>query len=135
MSFVFALDLEASFTSQHEIEAIIEDLVTKLWKAGAGVDIPRPFPRLTYQEAMARFGVDKPDLRFGMELSELSEYVDDATAAESTVLSRAVGDGNALVGLRVPGGRAVIKGQVHLNTMRVDFFSVCFVLSCIRVGG
>lgn len=57
------IDLELSFTSQREIEDIIEELVVEMWQEGANVLPQRPFQRMSYSEAMSRFGVDKPDLR------------------------------------------------------------------------
>ena len=65
------LDIEMSFVEQDDILALGEEIAVALWKL-IGVDIPTPLPRLTYAEAMARFGTDKPDTRFGQELVELS---------------------------------------------------------------
>ncbi len=52
-----------------------EELMAAAFKEGLGIDLPRPFPRLTYAEAMDRYGCDKPDTRYGMELRDLSELV------------------------------------------------------------
>ena len=67
------IDIEASFITQEDIFRLIEGLLTEVFAATREVTIPTPFPRLTYQEAMDRFGSDKPDLRFGTELVDLSE--------------------------------------------------------------
>ncbi|GFZ89044.1 aspartate--tRNA ligase [Nesterenkonia alkaliphila] len=67
------LDIEASFVEQEDIIALVEELVRRLWKL-IDVEIETPIPRITYREAMRRFGTDKPDLRFGLELTELTEY-------------------------------------------------------------
>jgi aspartyl-tRNA synthetase len=68
------LDVEMSFIDQEDIIAVGEQVASRVWKEVLGVEIPLPLPRMTYHEAMARFGSDKPDLRFGQELVELTEY-------------------------------------------------------------
>ncbi|WP_422933199.1 aspartate--tRNA ligase [Sinomonas sp. P47F7] len=72
------LDLEASFVDQEDIIALGERIVAAVWKL-AGVEVQTPIPRMTYAEAMAKFGSDKPDLRFGLELTDLTEYFKDTT--------------------------------------------------------
>ncbi|MBV9734189.1 MAG: aspartate--tRNA ligase [Verrucomicrobia bacterium] len=67
------IDIEASFITQEDIFRLVEGLIKQIFAATREVIIPTPFPRLTYQEAMDRFGSDKPDLRFGTELVDLSE--------------------------------------------------------------
>ena len=67
------IDIEASFITQEDIFSLVEGLLKEIFAATREVTIPTPFPRLTYQEAMDRFGSDKPDLRFGTELVDLSE--------------------------------------------------------------
>ena len=70
------LDIEASFVDQDDIIALGEKIVAELWKL-IDVEIPMPIQRMTYRDAMARFGSDKPDLRFGQELSDLTEFFKD----------------------------------------------------------
>ena len=67
------LDIEMSFVEQDDVIALTEEILTALW-ALIGYDVPTPLPRLTYAEAMARFGTDKPDLRMGLELVECTEF-------------------------------------------------------------
>ena len=67
------LDVEMSFVAEEDVQALIEEMLAGVWKAVLDVDIPTPFPRLTYAEAMRRYGSDKPDTRYGMELGDLSE--------------------------------------------------------------
>jgi aspartyl-tRNA synthetase len=67
------IDLEMSFVSREDVLELAEDLVGRLWAEIAGYQVPRPIPRMTYGEAMQRFGSDKPDLRFGCELVDLTE--------------------------------------------------------------
>jgi aspartyl-tRNA synthetase len=68
------IDVEMSFVTREDIIAVAEDLVARLWAGLADYRIPCPIPRMTYAEAMRRFGSDKPDLRFGYELADLTSY-------------------------------------------------------------
>ncbi|EON34410.1 aspartyl-tRNA ligase [Gordonia terrae C-6] len=70
------LDIEMSFVDQDDVIAVAEEILVALWKL-IGVDISTPIPRMTYADAMRRFGSDKPDLRFGIELVECAEYFKD----------------------------------------------------------
>ena len=69
------IDLEMSFVERETILALMEEMMAMLLKELKGIDVPRPFPRLDYEEAMNRFGSDKPDTRFGMELKDISALV------------------------------------------------------------
>ncbi len=71
------IDVEASFVTESELQSLIEGLLFRVFKETRGVEIPTPFPRMTYADAMDRFGSDKPDLRFGMELKSLTEVFED----------------------------------------------------------
>ena len=68
------VDIEMSFVTREDIIEVAEDLIGRLWAEIAGYQLPRPVPRMTYADALARFGSDKPDLRFGCELVELTSY-------------------------------------------------------------
>jgi aspartyl-tRNA synthetase len=68
------LDIEMSFVEQDDVIALAEDVVSALWRDLAGHEITLPVPRITYAESMARYGTDKPDLRFKLELTELTDY-------------------------------------------------------------
>ncbi|GAA4183631.1 aspartate--tRNA ligase [Streptosporangium oxazolinicum] len=68
------IDVEMSFVDQDDVIALGEELVGRVWKETVGYDLPTPLPRMTYREAMARYGSDKPDLRFGQELVEMTEF-------------------------------------------------------------
>ena len=70
------LDIEASFVEQEDVLSLAEELIRRLWKL-IGAEIETPIPHITYREAMAKYGTDKPDLRFGLELTELTEYFKD----------------------------------------------------------
>jgi aspartyl-tRNA synthetase len=68
------VDLEMSFVTREDIVVVAEDLVERLWAEITGYQVPRPIPQMTYADAMARYGSDKPDLRFGQELTDLTSY-------------------------------------------------------------
>ena len=69
------LDIEMSFLDEEDVFALTEELIATLWREVLGVDLVTPFPRLTYWESMRRYGSDKPDLRFSLELVDLSEHM------------------------------------------------------------
>ena len=73
------LDIEMSFVDQQDVIELGETVTAALWKELASYEIPRPVPHLTYADAMARYGSDKPDLRFGVELTDLTEYFADTS--------------------------------------------------------
>lgn len=100
------LDMEMSFMSQEEILQLNETLVFHLFKTVKGIDIPRPFPRLTYAEAMERYGSDKPDTRFGLELVNVSDLMKDSGFK---VFSGAVKSGGVVKVLPIPGGNEAIS--------------------------
>jgi aspartyl-tRNA synthetase len=73
------LDVEMSFLDEEDIYTLTEDLLTTVWREILGVQLPRPFERLTHAEAVRRFGSDRPDLRFGLELVDLTSYLAGST--------------------------------------------------------
>ena len=87
------IDMEMSFMSQEEILTMIEGLIAHVMKEVKGIDVVTPFPRLDYEEAMERFGSDKPDTRFGMELKDVSDLVKNL---DFKVFSNAVEQGGAV---------------------------------------
>jgi aspartyl-tRNA synthetase len=100
------LDMEMSFMSQDEILQLNEGLVCHIFKTVKGIDIPRPFPRFTYAEVMERYGTDKPDTRFGLELVDVSELLKDSGFK---VFSGAVATGGKVKVLPIPGGNDKIS--------------------------
>ncbi|NER03973.1 MAG: aspartate--tRNA ligase [Okeania sp. SIO3C4] len=100
------LDMEMSFMSQEEIIQLNERLVGYIFEKVKGVDLPLPFPRLTYAEAMDRYGSDKPDIRFGLELVNVSDLVKDSGFK---VFSGAVAAGGIVKVLPIPGGNDAIS--------------------------
>lgn len=83
------IDMELSFVDIDDVMDVNERLLKTLWKDILGVDIKTPFPRMTWQEAMDRFGSDKPDTRFGMELKDVSDIVKDCGFGVFTEIGRA----------------------------------------------
>ena len=95
------IDLEMSFVDVDDIMTMIEGFVNRLFKKVIDVDLPASLPRLTYTEAMERYGSDKPDTRFGMEIVNISDIVKDCGFS---VFSSAVADGGSVRGITVKGG-------------------------------
>jgi aspartyl-tRNA synthetase len=100
------LDMEMSFMSQEEILQLNEELVCHIFKTIKGIDLPRPFPRLTYAEAMERYGSDKPDTRFDLELVDVSDLLKDSGFK---VFSGAVAAGGIVKVLPIPSGNEAIS--------------------------
>ena len=104
------IDLEASFIEREDIVRLIEGLLKEIFRATRGVDVQTPFLRLSYHEAMDRFGVDKPDLRFGMELVDLSDVF-----AESRfkVFRGALDNGGVVKCINAKGFAKITTGQIE----------------------
>jgi aspartyl-tRNA synthetase len=103
------LDVEFSFASTGQVYRLVERLIARIFRL-AGAELPVPFPRLTYAEAMRRYGSDKPDLRYGMELQDLSPAVEGTTFAP---FASALERGGEVKGL-------VVKGGAHLSRKQLD---------------
>lgn len=113
------LDMEMSFLSQEEILDLNEALVCHIFKTVQNIDLPRPFPRLTYAESMARYGCDRPDTRFGLELVDLSDFLKESSFK---VFSGAIKNGGSVKAICVPGGNEKISNvQIKPNG---DLFKV-----------
>ena len=100
------LDMEMSFLSQEEILDLNEALVCHIFKTVKGIELPHPFPRLTYAEAIARYGTDRPDTRFGLELADVSDIV---AHSGFKVFSGAVKSGGCVKVLPIPQGNELIS--------------------------
>ncbi|MEH6942351.1 aspartate--tRNA ligase [Bacillus sp. JJ722] len=94
------IDIETSFMSQEDIMSMTESMMQKVMKDVKGIDITLPLPRMTYDEAMSRFGSDKPDTRFGLELVDVSEIVKDSSFK---VFASAVATGGQVKAINVKG--------------------------------
>jgi aspartyl-tRNA synthetase len=112
------IDIEASFIQQQDIIELVEGLLANMFKAGLGLDVPRPFPRMTYQQAMDEYGSDKPDTRFEMKITDLG----DIFAATEFKIFRGVLDGGGVVrAINAKGFASITTGQMNrLNEIAVQ---------------
>ena len=94
------LDVELSFTREEEVQGLVEEMLAGVWREAIGAEIPTPFPRMTYAEAMDRYGSDKPDLRYGMELADLTESF---RGSGFNAFAKVVEGGGVVKGLAAPG--------------------------------
>ena len=131
------LDIEMSFMAQEEILELNEALISQIWKAVKGVELPRPFPRLTWHDALARYGTDRPDTRYGLELSDVSDIV---AGMGFKVFSSAVAAGGSVKVLPVPGGNEAISnvrikpgGDVFSEAQKAGAGGLAFIR--VREGG
>ncbi|RLB62060.1 MAG: aspartate--tRNA ligase [Deltaproteobacteria bacterium] len=95
------IDCEMSFVTRNQVMDIMEGMIAEVFKAARGVELPLPMPRLTYAEALDRFGVDNPDLRFGMELIDITAQVADS---QFKVFASVAADGGLVKAINVKGG-------------------------------
>ena len=102
------IDIEASFITQDDIFALTEGLIAALWHE-AGIDVPTTFRRMTYADAMERYGSDRPDLRYELDLFDASDVFRDT---EFTIARAAIAQGGRVRGIRVPGGAGFSRKQV-----------------------
>ncbi len=103
------IDMELSFVDEKEVMEINERLLYQLFKEVLGIEIPLPIKRMTWQEAMDRFGSDKPDMRFGMELVDVSEIVKDC---EFTVFHNALEQGGSVRGINAKGQGSMARKKI-----------------------
>jgi aspartyl-tRNA synthetase len=103
------VDVEASFVDREDIYALFEGMLRKVWKDVLGTEIAAPFPRMQYVDAMNRFGVDKPDLRFGLELRDFSETF---RASGFKVFQGTVASGGAVKAMNAKGLADLTQGEL-----------------------
>ncbi len=113
------VDIETSFLTEEQITALMEEMIRSVFKTALGVDLPNPFPRMTYAEAMGRYGSDKPDLRVTLELTEVTDAVADVAFK---VFSGPATSGGRVAALRVPGGAALTRGEIDGYTEFVKIY-------------
>lgn len=131
------LDMEMSFLDQEQILALNEQLIAAVWQQVKGVTLPTPFPRLTWHDAMERYGTDRPDTRYGMELVNVSDLVADMGFK---VFSGAVAAGGSVKVLPVPGGNEALSnvrikpgGDVFGEAQKAGAGGLAFIR--VREGG
>ncbi|HET9517160.1 MAG TPA: aspartate--tRNA ligase, partial [Actinoplanes sp.] len=103
------LDIEMSFVTQDDIIALGEELVSKLWAELADYHVPTPIPRITWTDAMNRYGSDKPDLRYSVELTDLTDYL---RGTEFRVFAGAIDAGGYVGAVVMPGGAAQTRKEL-----------------------
>ncbi|MBX9605611.1 MAG: aspartate--tRNA ligase [Gammaproteobacteria bacterium] len=114
------LDIEMSFIDESVITGMMEGMIRHVFKHVLGVELPNPFPRLTYAEAMARYGSDKPDLRNPLELVEVADLMRDV---DFKVFAQAAAkDDHRVTALRAPGGGALSRKQIDDYTAFVAIY-------------
>jgi aspartyl-tRNA synthetase len=112
------IDIEASFVTQDDIIRLVEGLLVSMFKAGLGIEVPATFPRMTYKDAMDIYGSDKPDTRFGMEITDLA----DVFATTEFKIFRSILDGGGVVrAINAKGFAGITTGQMNrLNEIAVQ---------------
>jgi len=114
------LDLEMSFVTEQDVQEMVEGLLADLFETLKGVAIPRPFPRMTFDVAMSRYGSDKPDLRFDLPISDVGRV---AKRTEFRVFRDALATGGMVAGLSVSGGGAALgrkgidEAEAHVKSL------------------
>lgn len=114
------VDIETSFLNEGEIISIMEDLIRTVFKEAIGADLPNPFPRLPYAEAMRRYGSDKPDLRVTLELTEITDAVKDVPF--KVFANVANSENGRVAALRIPGGASMTRGEIDGYTEFVGIY-------------
>src|ERR1041385_3684626 len=125
------IDLEMSFIEREDIYALIEGLLKRVWKTALGLDIPTPFQRIKFEEALNRWGIDKPDTRFSMELVDFTE---EFRASTFKVFSGAVAGGGVVKALNAKGLAGATQGQIETMTEYAKSFGARG-LAYIKVEG
>ena len=103
------IDVEMSFVEREQVMALMERMICAVFKEAGGVLLPQPFPRLTYAEAMGRYGSDKPDLRFEMPLHDVTPF---AAASQFKVFKEAAAKGGVVKALIVKGGATIARSRI-----------------------
>jgi aspartyl-tRNA synthetase len=103
------LDLEMSFCDEEDVFGLIEGLFSELWRDVLGIELPVPFPRLDIKESLLRFGTDKPDLRYDLEIADLGSVL---AGTKAQVFRGALDTGGVVRGMSVPGGRDMARREL-----------------------
>ncbi|MBI3365856.1 MAG: aspartate--tRNA ligase [Ignavibacteriae bacterium] len=107
------IDVEMSFADEQDVQNVVEGLMTRFFKELNGVDVPKPFPRLTYKEAMETYGSDKPDTRFDLKFTNVNGLVQDSGFK---VFSEMVKKGGVVAGFVAPGCGNYTRNQLDVLT-------------------
>ena len=125
------IDIEMSFIEREDIYSLIEGLLKRVWKTALNAEVPTPFKRISFEEALNRWGIDKPDTRFGMELADFTE---EFRASKFKVFSGAVAAGGVVKAMNVKGMACATQGQIETMTEYAKSFGAKG-LAYIKVEG
>jgi aspartyl-tRNA synthetase len=113
------LDMEMSFVQREDVMQVVEGMISLLFKELKGIELKRPFTSLTYEEAMSRFGSDKPDMRFGLELRDFTNAL---RQCQARVFAAAIQNGGVVKGIRIPKGGELSRKDLDDMTPYVATF-------------
>jgi len=114
------VDIETSFMTENEIMDIVEEMIRQMLKSVQNVDLPAAFPRMSFEEAMNKYGSDKPDMRVTLELTELSDVMKDVDFKVFSGAANMVG--GRVAALRVPNGAAISRSEIDAYTEFVKIY-------------
>ena len=114
------IDIETSFLSQQEITDMMEKMICAVFKQVLNIDLPQPFPRMKFDEAMSRYGSDKPDMRVTLELTEMTDVMKEV--AFKVFSGPANTPGGRVAALRIPGGGLLTRGEIDGYTEFVKIY-------------
>ncbi|MCB5188704.1 aspartate--tRNA ligase [Methylobacillus caricis] len=114
------VDIETSFLGEEEIMTIVEDMIRKMFKGVQDIDLPNPFPRMPFSEAMNKYGSDKPDMRVTLEITELTDVMKDVDFKVFAGAANAVG--GRVAAMRVPNGAAISRSEIDAYTEFVKIY-------------
>ncbi len=113
------VDIEMSFIDREDLYALIEGLLKRVWKVALDMDIPTPFRRISFAEALNRWGIDKPDTRFGMELVDFTE---EFRSSSFKVFAGAIANGGVVKAMNARGLAGATQGQIETMTEHAKSF-------------
>jgi aspartyl-tRNA synthetase len=112
------IDIEASFVTQPDIINLVEGLLISMFKAAHGAEVPLPFPRITYQEAMDKYGSDKPDTRYGLEIVDMADVFADSGFK---IFKSTLDNGGVVRAINAKGFAGITTGQmIRLNELAIE---------------
>ena len=114
------VDIETSFLNEDEITGIMENLIRTVFKEAIDGDLPNPFPRMSYADAMNRYGSDKPDLRVTLELTEITDAVKDVPF--KVFANVANSESGRVAAMRIPGGNSLTRGEIDAYSAYVAIY-------------
>jgi aspartyl-tRNA synthetase len=114
------VDIETSFLGEEEIMTLVEDMIRKMFKGVQDIDLPNPFPRMPFSEAMNKYGSDKPDMRVTLEITELTDVMKDVDFKVFAGAANAAG--GRVAAIRVPNGAAISRSEIDAYTEFVKIY-------------